>query len=785
MKIHYYKFIILIVGVALFSYKNNPSGSSEGSEKIVKWEHLSSLHRDLPFADVGEQVSALILDIDKDGRNDFIIAGWGKPSMVWFKRTEDGWEKYLIDEYTEYIEAGGDFADIDGDGDLDIVQGGDWRTLKEVWWWENPSPDFDPKKPWKRYLVKNSDEGGKGHHDQIFGDFDDDGQEELVFWNTEVCKLFIAEIPDDPRNAPAWDLHLIQQFETPEKGKYEGLAKGDIDNDGKLDIVGGGHWFKHIEGYQFETKVIDSDYYGSRSAIGDLIEGGRPEVVLSSGDHVNSLNIYEWNGTTWNKRILKEKVIHGHTLQVEDINGDGNLDIFTAEMAQWRGAENPDAKGWIFYGDGNGKFTESIISEGICHHESKIGDLDGDGDLDILGKPFMWNDSPLVIWLNKSNKKNDKPLATKTKSSVIFLSQKIDGPAENWYGPFSEGSAVFDVDNDGILDITAGPNWYKGPEFNKHPLRNVKTYGEFISNSGDHEWDVNEDGWIDIVSNGWFDDQNIYWYEHPGNTNGPWKKHLVAKSKDTEAILFEDLDGDGDPDIVPNHWTPVNLYWMELKDGKFIKHEIGKHGDKHGLGIGDLNRDGRKDIITTQGWYEAPDNYTVESWIWHPDYKIDVAASVPMLVYDVNADGRNDIIYGAAHDYGLFWLENKERMSWEKHTIDESWSQVHCLVLEDINEDGNLDLITGKRLRGHSGKDPGSSEPLGIYWYEIDRSEISFTKHTVAYNALIGTGMEINIKDIDEDNDKDIIVSGKSGLFLLENMKYFNKKIEKIKRTNL
>jgi len=81
--------------------------------------------------------------------------------MVWFKRTYEGWDKYLLDAGTEFIEAGGDFADIDGDGDFDIVQGGDWRTLKEVWWWENPAPDFDPEKPWNRYLVKNSDEANR------------------------------------------------------------------------------------------------------------------------------------------------------------------------------------------------------------------------------------------------------------------------------------------------------------------------------------------------------------------------------------------------------------------------------------------------------------------------------------------------------------------------------------------------------------------------------------------------------------------------------------------------
>jgi len=365
---------------------------------------------------------------------------------------------------------------------------------------------------------------------------------------------------------------------------------------------------------------------------------------------------------------------------------------------------------------------------------------------------------------------------------VRFLSRKIDGPAGKWYGPFSEGSAVFDVDRDGILDITAGGHWYQGPEYKRLPLRDINTYGEFVNNSGDHPWDINGDGWTDIVSNGWFEDQHIYWYEHPGKLPGKWEKHLIAESKDTEFLLFEDMDRDGDPDILPNHWTPVDLTWIELKNGEFIRHVVGPYGDRHGLGVGDVNSDGRRDIVTTRGWYQGPVDCSKDSWEWHPDYVIETAASLPMVVYDVNDDGLNDIIYGAAHDYGLYWLEQKPGKSWEPHAIDESWSQVHCLVLFDINEDGRVDLVTGKRLRGHGGKDPGASEPLGLYWYEIEREHAAFTKHVLAYNAMIGTGMQINIRDIDHDKDPDIIVSGKSGLYLLENMKNFHRPVEAVDR---
>jgi len=58
-------------------------------------------------------------------------------------------------------------------------------------------------------------------------------------------------------------------------------------------------------------------------------------------------------------------MIHGHSLQVADIDGDGNLDIFTAEMAKWtessKTPDNPNATAWIFYGDGKGNFAKQFF----------------------------------------------------------------------------------------------------------------------------------------------------------------------------------------------------------------------------------------------------------------------------------------------------------------------------------------------------------------------------------------------------------------------------------------
>lgn len=168
------------------------------------------------------------------------------------------------------------------------------------------------------------------------------------------------------------------------------------------------------------------------------------------------------------------------------------------------------------------------------------------------------------------------PLATDSQSPV-FLSQKIDGPSPHWYGPFSEGSAVFDVNNDGMLDITAGANWYEGPKFIKHPLREANVHGEeFVNDCGEYAYDVNGDGWTDIVSAGWMED-GIYWYENSKGAPSLWTKHKIADSTQTEGLIFEDIDGDGDPDIMPNHYfdpnhpTPREVFWVEMDKGTFTQ----------------------------------------------------------------------------------------------------------------------------------------------------------------------------------------------------------------------
>jgi len=134
-----------------------------------------------------------------------------------------------------------------------------------------------------------------------------------------------------------------------------------------------------------------------------------------------------------------------------------------------------------------------------------------------------------------------------------------------------------------------------------------------------------------------------------------------------------------------------------------------------------------------------------------------------------------ELLTGAGHDYGVYWweqvTENAGHKHWQSHIIDESWSQSHSAALIDMDADGDLDLITGKRFWGHGVSDPGSLDPGIIAWYELQRgSNVAWIKRVIDYNVDIGVGMQLPVVDVDKDGDFDLIAVGKKGLFLYENL---------------
>ena len=386
----------------------------------------------------------------------------------------------------------------------------------------------------------------------------------------------------------------------------------------------------------------------------------------------------------------------------------------------------------------------------------------------------------------------------------------------------AEGISVLDMNNDGFPDLLSGAYWYENPganggEWKQHQFRTVGIHNEFVSDCGEWIVDVDHDGLPDLVTTGWISN-GVWWYRNPGPqataAGAMWKAEKITDSFDTEGGAFADINGDGKPDLALAHYNRSGVLWIDFsKDKPRVHHLGGREQDGHGIGIADINGDGKADVLTTHGWFEQIDADN-DQWKWHGDWDLG-DAGFPILGYDVNHDGKLDLIYGQGHGYGLYWLEQAgtpAHPKWIRHTIDESFSQSHALALVDIDGDGVPELITGKRYRGHSGADPGSYDPVVVYAYKLptkaqfaaakahsagkqhastqaamgtttgsgtmqiaaSSDDIAFTRIALSVNGTASAGTQFVAADFDHDGDIDLASAGKLGVHVFENLKVNN-----------
>jgi hypothetical protein len=132
-------------------------------------------------------------------------------------------------------------------------------------------------------------------------------------------------------------------------------------------------------------------------------------------------------------------------------------------------------------------------------------------------------------------------------------------------------------------------------------------------------------------------------------------------------------------------------------------------------------------------------------------------APAQMCVCDVDGDGDSDVISSGAHRYGLWWYEQTPD-GWLSHEIDDTISQMHALHLADINGDGLLDIVTGKRFWAHREGDDGIDE------LQRKDGKPVWKRHIIDTDS--GVGLHVTIADINGDGPLDIVTSSKKGVYV-------------------
>jgi hypothetical protein len=364
------------------------------------------IDRDLPGDSYGQ---TCLVDLDKDGDLDFITGGKDQQKTVyWFEfQSADKWVRHALGT-NQPSDVGGMAIDIDGDGWIDHVAGG-------VWYRNTGKPRTEM---FERIVF---DKALNAVHDLVLADLNADGRLDIVTMS-DRNNLRWYEIPRDPRQP--WQRHDIGA------GVHAGVAVGDIDGDGDLDVARSNAWFENEDGKGLKWKEHPLPFgkatgpypFGTRCVIIDMDRDGRRDLVMTENEiragKIAWLQNVDGKGSEWKVHELKasDDVPRGayHSLAVADFDGDGDPDIFTVEMEAIPGDKPPR---WYIWENVDGKaaqLVERVIFDGgLGGHEAVVADVDGDGDLDICSK----------LWRPRKDNANGG------RNHADFLENKLRDPA--------------------------------------------------------------------------------------------------------------------------------------------------------------------------------------------------------------------------------------------------------------------------------------------------------------------------------------------------------------------
>ena len=310
-------------------------GAAYSTDKIIWWENVDGSggiwSEHLIEGAFDGAWSVFAVDIDTDGDKDVLGAAHWDGDINWWENVDgsgDNWSEHLID---------GDFdrgasvfaADIDSDGDNDVLGAG--YLTDDITWWENVDGSGDN---WSEHLIEGAFDGAGS----VFAaDIDGDGYNDVLGAAANADEITWWENVDGSGSGDTWSEHLIE-------GDFDGawsVFVADIDADGDNDVLGAAYpgdeiaWWENVDGAGdiWSKHLIDGDFDGAISVFAADIDADGDEDVLGSAfcgaGEITWWENVDGSGDNWSEHLIDGDV-YATSVFIADFDGDGENDVLGA-----------------------------------------------------------------------------------------------------------------------------------------------------------------------------------------------------------------------------------------------------------------------------------------------------------------------------------------------------------------------------------------------------------------------------------------------------------------------
>ncbi len=657
-------------------------------------------------------------------------------------------------------------ADLDGDGDLDVLSASTYDIDARIAWYENIGGGaFGPQ----QVITRNERHAGS----VSAADLDGDGDQDVLCTIYSDYRITWFENNGD-------GIFGSEQAITSEARYADPVFAADVDGDGDQDVLcvsryGGDEkivWYENGGTGEFgDQQVVTTDVGNARSVFASDLDGDDDLDVLSASALDDKIAWYEnyGGGVFGSQQVITTAADFASCVMSADLDGDGDQDVLSA-------SEYDDKIAW-YENTGSGAFgSQQIITTNADGARSvSAADVDGDGDQDVLSA--SWYDDKIAWYENQGAGRigSQQIITMEAPGAMSVCAPDLDGDGDPdvlsaallhhniaWYENSGEGTfgnqqlittdvvgieseIAADLDGDGDLDVLAAVHyddkivWHEntgGGAFGNQQLITSDVDGP----SSVFTADLDGDGDLDVLSASLNDDK-IAWYENEGMGTFGSQQIITTAAYGARSVFAADLDGDGDQDVLSASYIDDKIAWYENNGGgAFGPQQIITTAADGATCVfaADLDGDGDLDVLSPGrlAWYE--NNGTGDFGTQHliVTYNYD-----SVLAADLDGDGDMDVL-SSFSTYVIDWYENTGDGAFGSAQIITRKASGGSTSSGDLDGDGDLDVLSASRYHGK------------IAWFENNGG--AFGPQQVITNDA-DRASSVVAADLDRDGDLDIL----------------------------